>query len=466
MARILVVDDEATITTHLEEKLSRFGYEVVGRASSGEAAVEIASSFKPDLVLMDIVMEGKWDGIEAARILKERWDIPSVFLTAYGDDQHISRSKNAEPLGYIIKPFQDSALKAAIELALYNKGVVQGLRRAEEQWRLLAENLQEGVILADEEERVFFWNKGASEIFGYKGAEAAGKAVTSLFAEGPRLVYRKEIQKYLLTGSSDKFAEWADVVGLRKDWSKFPLEICLTSMKIKEKIIFICLARDISAKKRAEDGIRASLLEKERLLEKVKEQVEGNLEAVYSLMDIQYEYLKEKKALGESGEGGERLKSVSLIQEKLSKFRATASIDFRNYLQNLTGRLFKSFAADPRRIKLRLDVDPVRLDVQTAMACGLIASELLSNSLRYAFPGNRKGEVVVEFRREGESAFHLVIKDNGVGLPKSLDVPSAKTMGFKIVNDIVARLGGNLKLDRRGGTKFKTTFRPAPSEGP
>jgi PAS domain S-box-containing protein len=331
---------------------------------------------------------------------------------------------------------------------------------------MLAENIQEGVILADEKEQIFFWNKGAADIFGFRTEEAVGRALTSLFTEAPRLAYRKEIQKYLLTGRADKFAAWADVVGLRKDWSKFPLEICLTPMKIKERIIFICLARDISEKKRAEDGIRASLQEKERLLEKVKEQVEGNLQAIYSLIDVQYEYLKEKKEAGESREAGEGLKSISLIQEKLSKFRAAASIDFRIYLQNLTGRLFESFGADPRRIKLRLEVDPVRLDVQTAISCGLIVSELLSNSLRYAFPGNRKGEVVVECRRESESAFRLVIKDDGIGLPKGLDVQSARTMGFKIVNDIVSRLGGNLKLDRRGGTKFKTIFRPAPSAGP
>jgi len=121
MSKILVVDDEAIITMQLEERLSVMGYTVAGMAASGEDAVEKARSMKPDLVLMDIVMPGKINGIEAAKIITRELDIPVVFVTAYADDNIIEKAKSARPYGYIVKPFNELEIKAAIEVALFRK---------------------------------------------------------------------------------------------------------------------------------------------------------------------------------------------------------------------------------------------------------------------------------------------------------------------------------------------------------
>lgn len=463
MAKILVVDDEATITTHLEEKLGGMGYCVVGRASSGEEAVEKVEKLQPDLVLMDIVMAGKLDGIEAARLIKERWGIPSVFLTAYGDDRYIARAKNAEPLGYILKPFQDGALKAAIEVALYNKQVAERLRDSEEQWKQLAVNLHEGIVLGDCERKIFFWNKGAEDIFGYKPSEAIGQSLNFILAESSRPALDKQFESYLATGKSEVMGKWQEVVGLRKDWSKFPLELYFAPWEAKGKVIFICLVRDITERKRNEDGIMASLKEKDRLLEEIRNQIKNNLQAIYSLIDLQFEYLKGKQALSMLKEGRDRLKSIALMHEKLCGSKALARIDFATYIRNLSTRLFEVFEADPDQVKLRINVDPVFLDVKTATACGLITSELVSNSLKYAFPGERKGQVTIDFHREDDKKFILVIQDNGIGLPENVDFRSAKSLGFEIVNDLVSKLNGQIKLIKKGGTKFKITFKEADS---
>jgi len=121
MSKILVVDDEAIITMQLEERLSKMGYTVAGMAASGEDAVEKARRIRPDLVLMDIVMPGKMNGIEAAKIVTKELDIPVVFITAYADDAIIEQAKNARPYGYIVKPFNELEIKAAIEVALFRK---------------------------------------------------------------------------------------------------------------------------------------------------------------------------------------------------------------------------------------------------------------------------------------------------------------------------------------------------------
>jgi len=121
MAKVLVVDDEAIITLQLEERLTRFGYKVVGMAASGEDAITKARELKPDLVLMDIVMPGTINGIAAAKVVHEELDIPVIFITSYADDKIIEAAKRVHPYGYIVKPFNELELKAAMELAIYRK---------------------------------------------------------------------------------------------------------------------------------------------------------------------------------------------------------------------------------------------------------------------------------------------------------------------------------------------------------
>ncbi|HUT38636.1 MAG TPA: response regulator [Methanoregula sp.] len=125
MAKILVVDDEAIITMQLEERLSTMGYTVAGMAATGEEAIDKARQVKPDLVLMDIVMPGKMNGIEAAKIIAEELHIPVVFVTSYADDTVIEKAKHVRPYGYIVKPFNELEIKAAIEVALFRKSTEQ-----------------------------------------------------------------------------------------------------------------------------------------------------------------------------------------------------------------------------------------------------------------------------------------------------------------------------------------------------
>ncbi|MFH0966556.1 MAG: response regulator [Methanobacteriota archaeon] len=130
MSKILVVDDEAIISMQLEERLSAMGYTVVGMAATGLEAIEKARCYLPDLVLMDIVMPGKINGIEAAKVLTKELDIPVVFITAYADDAIIEQAKSAKPYGYIVKPFNELEIKAAIEVALFRKSAEQEEHRS------------------------------------------------------------------------------------------------------------------------------------------------------------------------------------------------------------------------------------------------------------------------------------------------------------------------------------------------
>jgi PAS domain S-box-containing protein len=334
------------------------------------------------------------------------------------------------------------------------------MKESEEQWRLLAENINEGIILADCLGKVFFWNKGAENIFRYRASEVMGNPLPFIMPEGQRPAFQEKIDLAISGGKIAPEGKWQEVVGLRKDWSKFPLEMCLTTWNLRGKALFICLARDITERKRMEDGIKGSLREKERLLEDIQRQVENNLRAIYSLIDLQFEYLRDNKAITMLKESRERIRSISLMHEKLNQDKVLARVDLATYFRNLAHRLFEAFSPDRDLIGLKLDIEEVFLDIRTAIPCGLIASELISNSLKYAFPAGRAGEVAVEFHRKTGpiGQYSLAILDNGVGFPKDLDFRKAKSLGLQIVTDLVSQLPGQIRLDRRGGTKFTITF--------
>jgi PAS domain S-box-containing protein len=141
----LVVDDERVITMYLEELLTNFGYDVVGLASNGAEAIEMARKFVPDLILMDIIMPGERNGIDAANEIKDELDIPIIFLTAFADDKIVEKAKYSAPFNYIVKPFQAQEIKVAIEIAVYKKEIENKLKESEEKYRTLVEESRDGI---------------------------------------------------------------------------------------------------------------------------------------------------------------------------------------------------------------------------------------------------------------------------------------------------------------------------------
>jgi PAS domain S-box-containing protein len=177
-ARILIVEDEAIVAENLEMVITDLGYKVVGRAVSADAAVEKAVELKPDLVLMDIVLRGKKNGIDASHEIKKKMDIPIIFLTAYSDIGLIDKAKRTEQYAYIVKPFlQERQLLASIEMALFKSQMEKKLKESEERYRELVENANSIILRRDPKGRITFFNKFAQKFFGYTEDEILGKNV-------------------------------------------------------------------------------------------------------------------------------------------------------------------------------------------------------------------------------------------------------------------------------------------------
>jgi PAS domain S-box-containing protein len=180
-SRILIVEDEGIIAKDIQSTLNRLGYSVIGIASSGEEAIKKAMEIHPDIVLMDIVLEGAMDGVEAAEYIHDHFDIPVVYLTAYSDDTTLQRAKITEPFGYILKPFHEKELYTTIEMALYKHTMQSKLKESEQWLATTLKSIGDAVIATDTGKLITFMNPVAEALTGWKQEEAIGKPLKNVF---------------------------------------------------------------------------------------------------------------------------------------------------------------------------------------------------------------------------------------------------------------------------------------------
>ncbi len=185
-ARILVVEDEGIVAIDIQNRLKRLGYDVPAVASYGEEAVRKAAEIHPDLVLMDIMLTGEMDGIEAAQQIWDRFDIPVVYLTAYSDELTLQRAKVTAPFGYIVKPFEDRELHISLEIALYKHDIERKLRDSEEKYRDLVETANIIILRMDTSGYITFFNEFAQEFFDYDEEEILGKNIVGTIVQDIR----------------------------------------------------------------------------------------------------------------------------------------------------------------------------------------------------------------------------------------------------------------------------------------
>jgi two-component system, cell cycle sensor histidine kinase and response regulator CckA len=175
--RILIVEDEMITALDLKERLEAMGYSVVGQTGAGEDAVRLAAEIGPDLVLMDIRLDGTLDGVAAADAIRSSCAIPIVYLTAHADFDTLLRARTTEPFGYVIKPFEERALQASIETAVYKHQAECKLRASERRYAVTLASIREAVISTDSGGRVAFFNPAAERLTGWPQAEAVGRRV-------------------------------------------------------------------------------------------------------------------------------------------------------------------------------------------------------------------------------------------------------------------------------------------------
>jgi PAS domain S-box-containing protein len=179
-AGILIVEDSFIVAFHLQKTLESEGYTVVGTEASGESALELLEKKKPDLVLMDIMLSGKLDGIETTRIIRSRYNLPVIYITALTDKETIQRAKITEPYGYLTKPFEDREIFTVIEMALYKHDIELKLRQSEEKFFSTIRSISDNVLIIDDQFRIIYMNPSAEQSTEWYLSDMQGKLIFSV----------------------------------------------------------------------------------------------------------------------------------------------------------------------------------------------------------------------------------------------------------------------------------------------
>jgi two-component sensor histidine kinase len=211
-------------------------------------------------------------------------------------------------------------------------------------------------------------------------------------------------------------------------------------------------------------GSTVSLHEKEVLLKEIHHRVKNNLQVISSLLNLQADQIDDISFKEKYRVSRDRIRSMALVHEKLYESENLSLIDFGDYVNSLANSLNMSYNPDNSRIDVKIEVgkNAGMFRIETAIPCGLILNEMLSNSFKYAFPGGQKGNVNVFFGNIGKKGekplFMLEVKDNGVGLPQDAKIESAETLGFQLISMLTDQLNGKLEVGREKGTSFSLTF--------
>ncbi|MGD8352833.1 MAG: histidine kinase dimerization/phosphoacceptor domain -containing protein, partial [Pseudomonadota bacterium] len=267
----------------------------------------------------------------------------------------------------------------------------------------------------------------------------------------------------------DRFLEKRRTM-VEKRQARYDGEIALTDGRVFEEYVAPMLGeedkyygrvayfRDITESRHSEENLRSSVMEKEVLLQEIHHRVKNNLQVISGLLDLQSYHITDAKSKEIYKESQNRVITMALIHEELYQARDLARVDYGIYIRNLAGNLFKSYAVDPEKVKLELDVEDVQLVVDTAIPCGLIINELVSNALKHAFPGDREGKVQIIFKLLDDGRYHLEVRDNGVGIPGDFDMVKTPSLGLHLVTVLVSQLAGDMEIKTEEGTSFIIDF--------
>ena len=336
------------------------------------------------------------------------------------------------------------------------KNVEIALKESEKKYRDLTELLPQPVFESDLLGNITFVNRIGLPIFGYSQEDLDnGLNIFQIIAPEDRDRAIENNQK-ILNGEKLAFGEF---IATKKDGTSFPIMV-LSNPIIHENIItgMRGVVVDITSHKDAENKIKASLNDKEVLLKEVHHRVKNNMQIISSLLNLQIQYVDDDEAVNVLKESQNRVKSMAMIHEKLYLSNDLTQINFVDYIDSLVSNLFYSYNINNMDIIPLLEIDDININMETAIPCGLIISELVSNSLKYAFPNGQPGELLVSLKSE-DDYYKLTVRDNGIGIPEDLEFDNAKTLGLKLVHILAGQLDGEIIINRKSGSEFIIKFK-------
>ncbi|WP_061243381.1 histidine kinase dimerization/phosphoacceptor domain -containing protein [Leptospira interrogans] len=448
--KILVVEDEIIVAVNLGQKLKKLGYELVGITSSGEEAIQKAEENHPDLVLMDINIEGNLDGIETAEVLRNRFHTPVIYLTAYADESTLDRAKKTEPLGYIVKPFESDQLRSSIEVALYKNEIEQRSKQTEEKLKGALDQLGAGIVTTDENGLLLFMNPAAEKLIGCKYEDYLGKPIRQIlfFRNGSGNTVENLVEEVLKSGLPK---DNGNLFLICKNGSSH--EIQFQSSPIfggEEK-----LTGTFNILRTKEQHTNNA--EKDTYPKEIHHRIKNNLTIISSIFS-----LRSGQTTGESNdvlrESQNRLRAVALLHEILYESKDLSLISFELYVKKLTDALFQIYQVNREKVRLELNIQEGKVKAEIGMNLALIINELITNSLKHGLANSESGSIRVHFTKENDILV-LEVSDSGNGLPEeSIRKRNPSSLGLSLVESLAKQIGGKIDFINQEGACVQLRF--------
>ncbi len=382
---------------------------------------------------------------------QERWFDQFRFLRKDGmyaeveDRSYIARDASGQP-ARMIGAMRDITERIRSEKAL---------QASESRYRQLVENANEAIIVV-QDGLLKFVNRTAIEMTGYSEAELISRPFLEFIHPDDRKMVMDHHRRRLAGETAqprydsrllirDGGVRWFEIGAVPLDWEGRPA--------------YLGFLTDVTDRRKAEESIQASLREKEVMLREIHHRVKNNMQVISSLFNLQAGKTRNTECRKILKEGQTRLRAMSLVHEKLYQSHDLSKIDLAVYVRSLADHLFNVYLTDPNQVRLEMNFEEVPLDINSAVPCGLILNELISNSLKHAFPESRKGMIRIGVRPGPDDTIIIRVADNGIGFPKNLDFRQSESLGLQIANLLVAQLEGTIELNRENGTIFTVTFR-------
>jgi PAS domain S-box-containing protein len=338
---------------------------------------------------------------------------------------------------------------------IQEKKMKKALHESEEMYKTLLKTDPDSVVTTDLEGNIIQFSQQTMRKHGYSHNVLEGKTIFDLIAPECQDKALRTLIKTIEHGISRN----NELTLIKKDGSRFTGEINASTIRdLQGKNVNVMYTmRDITHHKQAEAQIQASLDEKEVLLREIHHRVKNNLQIISSLLSLQSSYLKDEASKEVLKESQDRVKSMAMIHQKLYQSGNFEQIEMGEYIKYLVNGLFNSYGIDSGKIKLKTDLQKIYLDIDSAIPLGLIINEIVTNSIKHAFPGELKGEIFIKIVQEDEN-YLIIVADNGIGLPEDLDLLKTGTLGMQLIRNLVRQIDGELELKRLNGTEFRIKF--------
>jgi len=331
-------------------------------------------------------------------------------------------------------------------------------RENERRYQLITNSISDGVVVLDKDGRVVYVSPRWLAISEYSEEEAFGRPFPEVGVIPEE--YIPLLQEKFGGAAEGETISLYDMAIRTKSGRRIPIEANMSDYRdMKGRVIGrIGVFRDISERKRADAVLKSALREKEILLREIHHRVKNNMQVISSLINLQAARLEDPSTREMLRESQRRIRSMALIHEKLYQSTDLNRINFSEYVRSLCVHLFHGFQVDPKIVRLKLDLEDISLDVSSSIPCGLIVNELVSNSLKHAFPDGREGEIAVSFHRTDGEGLELRVTDDGIGVTPNFDFRNTGTLGMQIVTMLVEQIGGTISREAEAGTSFRIAF--------